>query len=87
MVLSRNSDRAINDRYQNLDVTFRLSLLEMPEVRHYVDNPHQSPNNFMYDVIDVEYLREHPLIIRNPRALHIFLHTDDMNPLGSHVKK
>ena len=46
-----------------------VSLLEMPEVRHYVDNPHQSHNNFMYDVIDVEYLREHPLFIRNPGDL------------------
>ena len=33
-----------------------VSLLEIPELRHYVDNPHQSHNNFMYDVIDVEYL-------------------------------
>ena len=66
-----------------------MSLLERPEVRHYVDNSHQSPNNLMYDVIDVEYLREHPLFIRNPRALQIILHTDDIevvNPLGFHVK-
>ena len=46
----------------------------MPIVRHYVDNSHQSHNIFMYDVIDVEYLREHPLFICNPRALQIFLH-------------
>ena len=44
----------------------------------------------MYDVIDIEYLREHPLFTRNQRDLQIFLHTDDIevvNPLESHVKK
>ena len=67
-----------------------VSLLEMPEVKHFVENPHQSHSDFMYDVVDGEYIREHPLFIRNPRALQIFLHTDDIevvNPLGSHVKK
>ena len=47
------------------------SLLQMPEVWKYVNNPHTNTEEYMYDVCDGSYLQSHPLFMRNAKALQI----------------
>lgn len=66
------------------------NLLEMPEVWQHIETPHVSSDEYMHDICDGKFIREHPLFVRNPRAIQIILSCDDLelvNPLGSHVKK
>lgn len=37
------------------------SLLNMPEVIGWVENPHSSPDEYMKDACDGEYIKSHPL--------------------------
>ncbi len=65
-------------------------LLSMPEIWKYIQNPHYSQTDLKRDVCDGEYIKNHPLFKRNPKALQLCLNTDDLevvNPLGSHIKK
>ena len=68
------------------------ALLSMPEVWHFVQNPHHSREDscFMFDICDGSLVRNHPLLSADKKALQIILNCDDMevvNPLGTHVKK
>jgi hypothetical protein len=65
-------------------------LLQLPEVWEYVQNPHVSSDEYMYDICDGDVLATHPLFSNDRKALQVILNCDDMeivNPLGSHVKK
>ena len=66
-----------------------MNMLEMPEVKYYVEHSHRSNDQFMRDICDGDYLRNHPLFVENPDALQIILNTDDLevvNPIGTHTK-
>lgn len=65
------------------------SLFDMPEIQHYLEKPHYSTNEYMFDLCDGKQMTENPLYRKNPNAIQIILNTDDIevvNPLGSHVK-
>jgi len=66
------------------------NLLSMSEIWMYVQNGHQAPDEYIYDVCDGSFARDNQLFGTDKKALHIILNCDDMeivNPLGSHVKK
>ncbi|XP_071941064.1 uncharacterized protein [Antedon mediterranea] len=66
------------------------ALLDMPEVQHFVRNPHFSNSEMLLDVCDGLRFKNSPLFQRNPSALQIIVSHDDlelMNPLGAHIKK
>ena len=65
------------------------SLLRMPDIQHYIDNSHTGPGDYMFEICDGQYVQSDPLSRRNPRALQVIIHTDDIemvNPIGSHTK-
>jgi hypothetical protein len=65
-------------------------LLQMDDVWYWVKHSHASPDQFLADLCDGEYINSHPLFIRNPNALQLVLYNDDIeivNPIGTHVKK
>ena len=71
--------------YQSLN-----QLIELPEVWNYIQNPHYSQNEYLYDICDGDYIGNNPLFQEHPEALQVMLNTDDLeivNPLGCHVKK
>ena len=87
-----------NDRLQQMErlgyiVPFAKSLeqfLSMPEVWHFVCNPHPSNTDTMMDLCDGNYIKCSPLFSKHPQALQIILSHDDIeivNPLGVHTKK
>lgn len=66
------------------------NLLNMPEVLYFVDNSHQSGNEFMGDIGDGDFVKNHALFQEHPDALQIILNCDDLevvNPIGTHTKK
>ena len=66
------------------------TLLHLPEVVHCIENSHESNGPVMKDICDGDYIKSHPLFMRNKEALQIILNTDDLevtNPLGTHTKK
>ena len=67
------------------------SLLEMPEIWHWVKHPHKKrQDGVMYDFCDGSFQEQLPLFQRNPSAIQIVLYTDEIelvNPIGAHVKK
>jgi hypothetical protein len=66
------------------------SLVNMPEVLNCIDNPHNSTDEYLWDICDGEYVRTHPLFSTNRNALQIMLYMDDLeivNPLGAHTRK
>ena len=65
-------------------------LASMPEVWHYINNPHNSQSHIMRDICDGQFMAEHPFFSSHPKALQLILNTDDLelvNALGSKVKK
>lgn len=65
------------------------SLIQMPEVFHFIDNPHTSLSQNMFDICDGNYVRNHTLFRAERGAFQIVLYTDDLeivNPLGTHTR-
>ena len=66
------------------------SFLSLPEVWREVQSEHRSTDDFMRDICDGSYVRNHLLFHTHPSALQIILYTDDIeivNPIGSHTTK
>ena len=66
------------------------SLIRMPDIMHYIDQPHTSSAGYMFYICDGQVVQTDPLFMTNPRALQVIIHTDDIeivNPIGSHTKK
>ncbi len=52
--------------------------------------PRQSEAGFLYDIIDGDIFKSHPLFSVRPNALQLILYTDEIdlcNPLGSRASK
>ncbi|CAC5412729.1 unnamed protein product [Mytilus coruscus] len=63
-------------------------LLDLPEIWNFVKNPHNSKNQFLYDICDGDLIKNNPLFQQNKKAIQVVLNTDDLeivNPLGSHL--
>jgi len=92
-VLTKRLGKIVTVKKHGVIVPFKGSLkafLSLPDVWHYVQNPHESNSSVMYDVCDGFVWSDNELFSRNPCALQIFLNTDDIevvNPIGAHVKK
>ncbi|ESO88651.1 hypothetical protein LOTGIDRAFT_165435 [Lottia gigantea] len=66
------------------------NLLNMPEMFNFIKTPHKSPDDFVHDVCDGEYIQGNTLFNDHPSAIQIALSTDDLeivNPLGTNIKK
>lgn len=65
------------------------ALLQNPDVLHEVDNPHHSNDDVLRDVLDGEFVQNHPIFAVQKDALIILGYFDDLeiaNPLGSKAK-
>lgn len=66
-------------------------LLSHPMVLAMFDSgPRQSEAGFLYDIIDGDIFKSHPLFSVRPNALQLILYTDEIdlcNPLGSRASK
>ena len=63
--------------------------MQNPDVLHEVDNPHLSNDDILRDVLDGEYVQNHPIFAMHKDALIILGYYDDLeiaNPLGSKAK-
>ena len=70
-------------------LSFLKALLQNPDVLHEVDNPHHSNDGAMRDVLDGEFVKNHPIFAVQKDALIILGYYDDLeiaNPLGSKAK-
>lgn len=57
-----------------------------PEIRDEIEYGHEAPAGVLCDFCDGEFVRNHPLVKANPKALLLALYYDDLemaNPLGS----
>ncbi|KAM3583191.1 uncharacterized protein V6R79_011079 [Siganus canaliculatus] len=65
-------------------------LLSHPKVLEMIDQPHTYRSGYLYDIIDGELMKSHPLFSAQPSALQIIIYSDEIeicNPLGSHASK
>ncbi|ESO82520.1 hypothetical protein LOTGIDRAFT_176278 [Lottia gigantea] len=63
------------------------NLLNMPEMFNFIKTPHKSPDDFVHDVCDGEYIQGNTLFNDHPSAIQIALSTEIVNPLGTNIKK
>ena len=76
---------AINRKYLS-HIFLCLALLQNPDVLYKVDNPHISNSDVLRDVLDSEYVKNHPMFAIQKDALIILGYFDDFeiaNPPGS----
>nr|XP_040046980.1 uncharacterized protein LOC120827889 [Gasterosteus aculeatus aculeatus] len=66
-------------------------LLSHPKVLEMIDQPQKyRSGGYLYDIIDGELMKSHPLFSARPSALQIIIYSDEIeicNPLGSHASK
>ena len=65
-------------------------LLSHPKVLEMIDQPQKYRSGYLYDIIDGELMKSHPLFSARPSALQIIIYSDEIeicNPLGSHASK
>lgn len=75
----------INRKYLS-HIFLCLALLQNPDVLHKVDNLFHSNSDVLRDVLDSEYVKNHPIFAIQKDALFILGYFDDLeiaNPLGS----
>ena len=62
-------------------------LLSHPKVLEMIDQPQKYRNEYLYDIIDGELMKSHPLFSARPSALQIIIYSDEIeicNPLQKH---
>ena len=62
------------------------ALLAKHEVRDQIDQGHCAPSGVLDDFCDGEFMKNHPLVAKNPETLMLAIYFDDLetaNPLGS----
>ncbi|XP_023278669.1 uncharacterized protein LOC111667250 [Seriola lalandi dorsalis] len=65
-------------------------LLSHPKVLEMIDQPQKYRSGYLYDIVDGELMKSHPLFSAWPSALQIIIYSDEIeicNPLGSHASK
>ena len=65
------------------------ALLQNQDVLHEIENPHNSNDDVLRDVMDGDFFKQHPIFSQDLYALQILAYYDDLevaNPLGSKSK-
>ena len=65
------------------------ALLQNQDVLHEIENPHNSNDDVLRDVMDGDFFKQHPIFSQDLYVLQILAYYDDLevaNPLGSKSK-
>ncbi|XP_074645846.1 uncharacterized protein LOC141902103 [Tubulanus polymorphus] len=67
------------------------NLLNQSDVKQCVDSgPYDSANEYLHDMCDGKFVKNHPVFIANRKTLSFLAYDDDIeivNPIGTHTKK